>query len=58
MIHMDLENYYQLNFSLVQYHKYPLTEIENLMPWERDVYVTLLKNHLEEEKLKQQSNGS
>jgi hypothetical protein len=54
---MDLENYYQLNFSLMQYHKYSLTEIENLMPWERDVYVTLLKNHLEEEKSKQQQNG-
>jgi hypothetical protein len=51
---MDLENYYQLNFSLMQYHKYSLTEIEAWIPWERDVYVTLLKNHLEEEKLKQQ----
>ncbi len=57
MIHMDLENYYQLNFSLMQYHKYFLTEIENWIPWERDVYVTLLKNHLEEEKSKQQQNG-
>jgi len=27
------------------------------MPWERDIYVELLKQHLEEEKLKQQSNG-
>jgi len=57
MIHMDLENYYNLNFSLIQYHKYSLTEIENLIPWERDIYVTLLKNHLEEEKLKQQQNA-
>ena len=57
MIHMDLENYYQLNFSLMQYHKWSLTEIEGLMPWERDVYVTLLKNHLEEEKSKQQQNA-
>lgn len=57
MVHMDLENYYQLNFSLMQYHKYSLTEIENMMPWERDIYVTLLKNHLEEEKMKQQQNG-
>jgi len=55
---MDLENYYQLNFSLMQYHKYSLTEIENWIPWERDVYVTLLKNHLEEEKLKQQQNAN
>tara|TARA_B100002019_G_scaffold293205_1_gene319350 strand:+ start:6566 stop:6739 length:174 start_codon:yes stop_codon:yes gene_type:complete len=49
---MDLENYYKLNFALIQYHKYSLTEIENLIPWERDVYVALLKAHLEEEKLK------
>ena len=53
-MHMDLENYYRINFALLQYHKYSLTEIENLIPWERDVYVGLLKNHLEEERLKQQ----
>ena len=52
LVHMDLENYYKLNFSLMQYHKYSLTEIENLMPWERDVYVALLKQHVEEEELK------
>jgi hypothetical protein len=55
---MDLENYYLLNFSLIQYHKYSLREIEDLIPWERDIYVTLLKNHLEEEKLRQERNGS
>ena len=54
MIHMDLENYFKLNFALIQYHKYSLTEIENLIPWERDIYVELLRAHLEEEKLKQQ----
>ena len=55
---MDLEGYYKLNFSLMQYHKYSLTEIENLIPWERDIYVELLKAHLEEEKQKQQQNGT
>ena len=49
---MDLENYYKLNFALMQYHKYSLTEIENMMPWERDIYVGLLRLHLEEEELK------
>jgi len=49
---MSLENYLKLNFSLMQYHKYSLTEIENMMPWERDIYVILLKNHLEEEEEK------
>ena len=53
MVHMDLENYYKLNFALMQYHKYKLlTEIENLIPWERDIYVALLQQHLEEEELK------
>jgi hypothetical protein len=55
MTHIDLENYYRLNFSLMQYHKWSLTEIESMMPWERDVYVELLKQHLEEEKMKQQT---
>lgn len=54
---MDLMTYFELNFSLMQYHKYSLTEIEHWIPWEREVYVAMLKNHLEEERLKQQ-NGS
>ena len=49
---MSAESYYELNFSLMQYHKYSLTEIENMMPFERDIYVALLKNYLESEKLK------
>ena len=52
MAHIDLESYYKLNFSLMQHHKYSLTEIENMMPWERDIYVALLQQHLEEEELK------
>ena len=55
---MDLESYYRLNFALMQYHKYSLTEIENMMPWERDIYVALLQQHLEEEQLKQQQQQS
>ncbi len=49
---MDLENYYRLNFALLQFHKWSLTEIEHLIPWERDVYVALLQQHLEEEEEK------
>ena len=58
MAHTNLESYYKVNFALVQHHKYSLTEVENMIPWEREVYITLLKQHIEEEKLKQQqSNG-
>ncbi len=58
MVHMDLENYFRLNFSLMQYHKYSLWEIEAMIPWERDIYVGLLQQHLEEEQLKQQQQKS
>jgi hypothetical protein len=34
----------------MQHHNYSLTEIEEMMPWEREIYITLLMQHLEEEK--------
>ena len=37
---------------MVQHHNYSLTELESMLPWERDIYVGLLTNHLEEEKQK------
>jgi hypothetical protein len=58
MAHMDLESYFRINFSLIQFHKYSLTEIENLMPWERDVYLALLQQHIEEENLKAQQQNA
>ena len=33
----------------MQHHKYSLTELENMIPWEREVYLTLLQIHIEEE---------
>jgi hypothetical protein len=36
------------------FHKFSLTELDNMLPWEREVYVSMLINHLEEEKQKQQ----
>jgi hypothetical protein len=54
---MSLESYFKLNFALMQYHKYSLTEIENMIPWERDIYVTLLQQHIEEENEKMRQNG-
>lgn len=56
MAHEDLESYYKINFSLMQHHKYSLTELENMIPWEREVYLTFLKQYIEEENLKQQQS--
>ena len=59
MSHEDLASYYKLNFALMQHHKYSLTELENMIPWEREIYVSLLQQHVEEENLKaqQEQNG-
>jgi hypothetical protein len=35
------------------FHKFSLSELENMIPWEREVYVNMLINHLDEEKQKQ-----
>ena len=58
-MHDSLENYYKTNFALMQHHKYSLTELENMMPWERDVYVNLLLAFIQEEERRQkaESNG-
>ena len=33
----------------MQHHKYSITEIENMLPWERDIYVDMLINYIKEE---------
>lgn len=38
----------------MQHHKYSLTELENMMPWEREVYLAMLIQYLKEEAEKQQ----
>jgi hypothetical protein len=33
----------------MQHHKYSLTELENMLPWEREIYVALLVDHVKKE---------
>tara|TARA_B110000285_G_scaffold145971_1_gene162948 strand:- start:65 stop:205 length:141 start_codon:yes stop_codon:yes gene_type:complete len=37
----------------MQHHKYSLTELDNMMPWEREIYVGLLTKYLEKENERQ-----
>jgi len=57
MAHTSIESYYKVNFALMQHHKYSLTELENMIPWEREIYLSLLQQYIEEENLKQRING-
>jgi hypothetical protein len=36
----------------MQHHKYSLTELDNMMPWERDIYIAMLVQYIEEENQK------
>jgi hypothetical protein len=40
----------------MQYHKYALSDIENMIPFEREIYVAMLIQYLEEEKQKLERN--
>jgi len=41
----------------MQHHKYSLGEIEKMLPWERDIYVSLLVNHIKEENKKREERN-
>lgn len=56
MSHNTLENYYSTIFSMVQHHKYSITELENLIPFERDLYADMLLNYLKEVEESRQRN--
>jgi hypothetical protein len=45
----SLTNWYQTNFSLVQFHKWDATWIENLIPYEKHAYIDMLSKHLKHE---------
>jgi len=36
----------------MQHHKYSLTELEQMIPWERDIYISMLIQYIEEENQK------
>jgi len=45
-------NYYKTNFALMHHYKYSLSELESMMVWEREIYIMLLIQYIEEEELK------
>ena len=50
--HDTLKNYYKTNFAMMHHHKYSLFELENMLPWERDIYVAMLIQYVEEQNAK------
>ena len=38
----------------MQHHNYSLSDLENMLPWEREIYVDMLLEHIKEENKKQE----
>ena len=43
---------YRTNFTMMHNFQYSLSEIENMIPYEREIYTLMLIEHLEKEKEK------
>jgi len=52
MSHESILTYYEINFALMQHHHYSLSELEDMWPFEREIYLSLLKKWLREQKEK------
>ena len=51
LYHTSIDAMLETNFSLMQHHKWSLSEIEGMIPWEKEVYVNYLVKYLEKQKL-------
>jgi len=47
---MTLSHYYNMIFSLCQHHKYSISDVEGLIPYERDLFFQMLIEYLERQK--------
>jgi hypothetical protein len=48
--HESLVNYYESNYQLMQNHKYSLTELEMMIPWEREIFIGMLVDDLKRQR--------
>lgn len=57
-LYLDIEHYFRLMFSLMKDHNFSLTEMEDLIPWEREIYIILLREWIKEENERQRRQNS
>lgn len=44
-----LAEYYKVNFALLYYHKFDVNLFDNMVPWEKDIYINMLSAKIKEE---------
>lgn len=46
MSHLDLGNYYQLIWTMSHHYHYSIKDLEDLYPFERDIYLEMTNEHV------------
>lgn len=54
--HIDLFLFYKVQFALIQHHKYSKVDLDNMAPFEREVFHTLLEDHLKDVEQRRNEN--
>ena len=57
MCHGSLEAYYHMQFSLAQHHNWSLTELDSLIPFEREIYINMLMDYIQKENERREKEG-
>ena len=52
---MNLQTFFEIQFNLLHIQKYSISEIQDMMPWERDIHVDALREYIKAENLKSQN---
>jgi len=55
LYHTSIDAMLEANFALMQHHNWSLSDIESMIPWERETYVNYLINYLEKQKLERKN---
>ena len=50
MSYMDLYSHYKVKFDMHRYHEYEMQDLDDMIPFERELYIDLIVNAMREEK--------
>jgi len=53
--HNNLKNYFKLIFNMAQHHGYSIAELENMIPFELEIYSSMLIDYLDQKKNEQEA---
>lgn len=49
--------FYAINSTLMLHYKYSLEDLENMLPWERELYIVFVEQYVKEQNEQIKNNG-